>query len=111
MKPIPKKLLIHSASAITEGQPNKWGDKSVDTTTQLSRVRIEPSSSLSLNKQNEQVRLSAILIFDCKNSLPAGFAFDHVQKIMYNSQKYDIVNIGEFYDEQKLHHYEVELCL
>lgn len=111
MKPIPKKLLIHSASAVIHGEPDKWGNKPIESTTQLSHVRVDPSSSLSLNNRNEQVRLSAVLFFDCKNSRPAGFDFEHTQKIVYGGQEYNIVQISKFFDESRLHHYEVELCL
>lgn len=111
MRPIPKRLLIHSATAVTEGKADIWNEKSAASETQLSLIRVEPSSDLTVSKQNEQVKLSAILIFDCKNSKPAGFEFDHVKHIVFEGQKYNIEGIGKFYDERKLHHYEVELCL
>ena len=113
MKPIPRKLLIHKASAITEGSDpdSVFENKVAETSVPLSYVRVEPSSALTVSKQNEQVKLSAVLIFDCKNSRPKGYDFSHEPRIEYNGQKYNIVGIGEFYDGRKLHHYEVELCL
>ena len=113
MKPIPKRLLIHTVSAITEApDPDSvFGSKVVESSVTLSRVRVEPSSALTVGKQNEQVKLSAVLIFDCKNSLPTGYNFSHIKRIEYDGQKYNIVGIGKFYDDRKLHHYEVELCL
>lgn len=113
MRPIPKRLLIHRASAITETQDpdSAFESKVTETTVPLSYIRVEPSGALTVSKQNEQVRLSAVLIFDCKNSRPKGYDFSHEPRIEYNGQKYDIVGIGKFYDGRKLHHYEVELCL
>lgn len=111
MKPIPKSLLIHSATAVEKGAPDLWGNRADEKRTRLSRIRIEPSSALSLSKSNEQIRLAAILFYDCRNSCPAGYDFSHTDKIEIGKKQYDIVNVQTLYDERRLHHLEVELCL
>lgn len=113
MKPIPCKLLIHSATVITEtpDPENVFEERTIESTVALSRVRVEPSSSLTVGKQNEQVRVSARLFYDCHNSRPSGFDFEHAQRIEFDGDRYNITNIGKFYDESGLHHYEVEMCL
>ncbi len=111
MKPIPKNLLIHSAYALKLSKPERWGERSEEKRTELSRIRIEPSSTLRLSKSNEQVQLAAVLFYDCRNSRPAGIDFSLIDKIEFEGEKYNIVGIRRHYDDKKLHHVEVELCL
>ena len=109
MKPIPKKLLIHTAAAIEKGEPDMWGKCEDVERTELSFVRVEPSSSLRISKDNNQVQLAAVLFYDCRNSQPAGYDFSHVDKVEYDGQQYNILSVKRLYDEAKLHHLEVEL--
>lgn len=111
MRPIPKSLLVHSATAVTKSEPDMWGNATDDTRTELTSVRIEPSAALTLGKDNQQIKLSAVLIFDCHNSRPKGFDFPHAQKIEYNGEQYNIVSVDKMTAENRLHHFEVELCL
>lgn len=109
MKPIPKKLLIHTTAAIENGDADMWGKREDTNRTELTFVRVEPSSSLRISKDNNQVQLAAVLLYDCRNSRPAGYDFSHADKIEYNGQQYNILGVKELYDEKKLHHLEVEL--
>ena len=109
MNPIPKKLLIHTAAAIEKGEPDMWGKCEDVNRTELTFVRVEPSSSLRISKDNNQVQFAAVLFYDCRNSCPAGYDFSHADKIEYNGQQYNILGVKELYDEKKLHHLEVEL--
>lgn len=111
MKPIPKSLLIHSAAAIAESEPDMWGSKTEDSRTELEFVRIKPSSALKLDSRNEQIQLSAVLFYDCRNSKPPGFDFSHAKKILFCGEQYKIVRVDKLYDERGLHHLEVGLCL
>ncbi len=54
---------------------------------------------------------AAVLFYDCRNSRPAGIDFSLINKIELEGEKYNIVGIQRHYDEKKLHHVEVELCL
>ena len=109
MKPIPKKLLIHTAAVIEKGEPDMW-DKCEDVNrTELTFVRVQPSSSLRISKDNEQVQLAAVLFYDCRNSRPAGYDFSHADKVEYDGQQYNVMNVKRLSDEKGLHHLEVEL--
>ena len=109
MKAIPKWLLIHTAAAIEKGEPDMWGKCEDVGRTELTHVRVEPSSSLRISKDNNQVQLAAVLLYDCRSSRPAGYDFSHVDKIEYSGRQYNILGVKELYDEKKLHHLEVEL--
>lgn len=111
MKPIPKNLLIHSAFAIELGERERWEEPTEKKRTKLSRLRIEPSSTLRISKSNQQVQLAAVLFYDCRNSSPKDFDFSDVDKIEFEGEQYNIVSIQKQYDDKKLHHLEVELCL
>lgn len=111
MKPIPKNLLIHSAYAVELNEREGWDEPTEKKRTQLSKLRIEPSSTLRISKSNQQVQLAAVLFYDCRNSHPKDFDFSHVDKIEIDGEQHNIVSIQKHYDNKKLHHVEVELCL
>lgn len=111
MKPIPKKLLIHSAAAITETVTDMWGNQTESGSVDLTSVRVEPSSALKLDKLNQQIQLDAVLFYDCRNSRPLNHEFSHDEKIEYSGADYRIVSVKKMYDGEKLHHIEVGLCL
>lgn len=119
--PIPKRLLIHSGSLITEFAPDKWGKATERETVKLERVRIEPSAKHVINGNGETVQLSAVLFFDCRNSSPADVKFalkdDTVngrtatlQKVSFGGRLYTVQTIEPLYaDKNSIHHYEVGL--
>lgn len=72
---------------------------------------MEPSSTLRISKSNEQVQLAAVLFYDCRNSRPKNFDFSRADRIKFEGAQYNIVSVQRHYDDKKLHHLEVELCL
>lgn len=46
MRPIPKRLLIHTAELKTVGINNTWQDEKITDMTKLKKIRIEPCSRL-----------------------------------------------------------------
>lgn len=108
MRPIPKKLLIHSAElkAVTK---NEWQEETLTTIANLKYIRIEPSSKLVTDKQNRQITLSAVMFYDCRNSRPETVEFTHGQKICWGGKEYTVEIIEPLYDSGKLHHYEIGL--
>lgn len=111
MKAIPRNLLIHSAKAYSEQTEDTWNDKSRELIAELDLVRIEPSASIRLTNTNEQVQLSAVLFFDCRNSAPKDFDFSKTDIITACGSEYRVISVDKLYDERGLHHYEVGLCL
>lgn len=111
MKPIPKRLLIHSAYAVELGEPERWGEQKEENRKRLSYLRFESYSNLRLSKNNEQVQLAGVLFYDCKNSRPRNYDFSHTDKIVIDGVQYNIVSVQKHCDERGLHHLEVELCL
>lgn len=118
MKAIPKKLLIHNAELI-----NEYGDEWAVTkriSAPLEHVWIEASHSNIFDVKSQQITLSAVLFFDCKNSeCDISFALEGeeiggrtllAQRVQWNGRTYTVKTIEPIYDDRRLHHYEVGLC-
>lgn len=105
---IPKSLLIHSCTLETPLGEDDYGKVSYSEPVTLRNVRIDPSSSISSDKQNRELRLSAVLIYDCRNS--SGLTeFQEEQRITFEGREYTVQKVDKLYDHRKLHHYEVGL--
>ena len=108
MRPIPRKLLIHTAiqkyNQVDDGLGHLSG-----SSRSLSRIRIEPSSKIVITRDNTQKQLTSVLFYDCRNSLPAGVAFTENDVITFNDVDYAVLGIDKLYDNKGLHHYEIGL--
>ena len=70
MRPIPKRLLIHTATLYQRVNVDKWGKGELNGGQELSNIRIEPSKQIIRDKNNAEVQLAATLFYDCRNSRP-----------------------------------------
>ena len=109
MRQIPKRLLIHSADYYKKPVKDRWGKEGEPNKTLLSFVRIEPSSTITRDKNNQEIKLSAVLFYDCKNSRPRGLKIAEDDVIIFNGQQLKVVSVDPCYDEGRLHHYEIGL--
>lgn len=106
IKAIPKKLLIHAAELQRE-VPGAWGPAGLEPVSQLTKIRIEPSSRIVRDKNSAELQLAALMFFDAKNSRPAAQQFAEDQIVDFGGEKYQIVSVEPLTDEGKLHHYEI----
>lgn len=109
MKPIPRSLLIHTAAVVAE-KTDRWGEISETSTETLNYVRIEPTESYTSDKQNNQVKVDAVMYYDCRNSKPPNFRFVPGAKVIFEKTEYRIASIKR-YDANAPHHYEIGLSL
>ena len=108
MIPIPKRLLIHNCTHKTLIGEDDYGKPAYSKPVELKNVRIEPSSAVVTDKQNRQKQLSALLIYDCRNS--KGLTeFKTEDVIGFEGTEYTVGRVDRLYDGRKLHHYEVGL--
>ena len=107
MRPIPKRLLIHTATLYQRVNVDKWGKGELNGGQELSNIRIEPSKQIIRDKNNAEVQLAATLFYDCRNSRPSDVSFEVDQVVDFNGQKYQIKTVETLYDNLKLHHYEI----
>ena len=76
---------------------------------EINFVRIEPSSKVIKDKNNNEIQLAATFFFDCKNSKPKNILFEEGDIVVFNNQKHKIQLIEPLFDKKKLHHYEIGL--
>ncbi|MBE6855878.1 MAG: hypothetical protein E7500_00400 [Ruminococcus sp.] len=108
MRPIPKKLLIHSAE-LKAVEKDEWQEETLTTVADLKHIRVEPASKLVTDKQNRQITITAVMFYDCRNSRPKAVEFAHGQKICWNGKTYSVEVIEPLYAGNRLHHYELGL--
>ncbi len=109
MKPIPKRLLIHTITLHKVTKKDAWGAATLDGGTELTYVRLEPSSKIVRDKNNAEIQLAATLFFDCKYSRPSGLEIQLDDIVDFNGQKFRVQLVEPLYAEKKLHHYEIGL--
>lgn len=108
VKPIPKRLLIHTAT-LSDVTVTAFQSEALQTAAVLQHVRIEPSTRLVTTKDNRQINLAAALFFDFRNSRPASVQFTVGQRITFAGAVYRIETVEPVYDDARLHHYELGL--
>lgn len=109
MRQIPKKLLIHTVKLHKTLSKDRWGKAELDEGTEIRRVRVEPSRKIVRDKNNAEIRLAAVLFYDCVNSQPRDIHFNVDDILSFYGQKYRVLNVEPLFDGENLHHYEVEL--
>ena len=95
MRPIPKRLLIHTATLYQRVNVDKWGKGELN------------GGQIIRDKNNAEVQLAATLFYDCRNSRPSDVSFEVDQVVDFNGQKHQIKTVETLYDNSKLHHYEI----
>lgn len=108
MRPIPRQLLIHNADLLTPTGTDIWHETTYQSVS-LARVRVDPSTKLVRSKDNTEVQLSAVLIYDCRNSRPQGVCIAAGQCVDWGGTRYRVATVEPLYDGQRLHHWEVGL--
>lgn len=120
MQSIPAQILIHSGTMTIYYAADKWNNTRTATTAPISHVRIEPYRREKHDRDQQEVTLTAMLFFDCKNSaceLPfvlPGDAYNggkvKQQTISALGRVFVVKTVEPIYDDQALHHFEVGLC-
>lgn len=109
MRPIPRRLLPHSATLKTPGAADAW-QQAIYAQRSLIHVRLEPSDKIIASNDNTQRQLVCTMFFDCRNSAPRGTEFFAGQKIVWNEREMTVMTAERFYDGNRLHHWEVGLA-
>lgn len=105
IKPIMKKLLIHTVEYIPFSDDG-WTQTESEPKT-ISNVRIEFVESFVSESIGKVNRGRAKLFWDSYYSTPC--TFKNEDKIIFNKHELTVVEVQEFYDDTRLHHLEVVL--
>lgn len=109
MRPIPKRLLIHTVMVYRVAEKDAWGEKRLDNGKEVRHVRIEPSSKIVRDKNNAEIQLAATLFFDCKYSQPNCMRIREDDIIDFQGKCFRVQMVESLYDGRRLHHYEIGL--
>jgi len=107
-KPIPRNLLIHSATLKHVTGRDVYGVETF-TTSNLSYVRFEPKIKTILSDLGEGKNDKYLMIWDSTNSLPQTAVFANLDKIVYDGVELTIREVFKASDERALHHLEIYL--
>lgn len=108
MLPIPLRMLIHEAM-LNEVTSDKWGAESDKVVAHLKHVRIEPSDRIVRTSNNADVQCTATLFIDAISSWPIGITPSVGNSVLWEGRRYKVQDVQRLYDENRLHHLEVEL--
>lgn len=109
MRPIPKNMLIHTCSVSAVTGEDAWGNRTISEAVTLTNIRIDTAKSVVITKDNRQLQLTAVLFYDCRNSLPLDHVFEIENVVSFGGREYTVKSVEPLYDGSKLHHYEVGL--
>lgn len=109
MRSISRELLIHSAEVRTPVSEDSFGNVIFSEGTQLKYVRIDSVRAFGFEGMRKLNKRSAVLIYDCRNSMPRGFEFSPGQRVYFGGAEYTVASVERFYEKRLLHHIEVGL--
>ena len=108
MRPIPKCLLIHSATLKKPTGTDEFQNKTYNEIL-LSFVRFEPVTQTRKTKDNTEGALSGTMYYDRVNSQPRGAQFELGDRVIFNGTDYEVRTVERLFDGRGLHHLEIGL--
>lgn len=109
MRSVPRELLIHSAEVRTPLSEDSFGSVILSEGVQLRYVRIDSVRGCGYDGMRKSGKSAAVLIYDCRNSLPRGFEFSLGQRVYFGGAEYTVASVEKFYEKRLLHHIEAAL--
>jgi len=108
IRPIPKKLLIHSVEYREHLEDDRWGDGFADPVT-LEFVRVESATSMNRDTSKEEVVARSVLYIDRTHSKPF-LRPKEKDRIVFQGEEYEVHRVDVHYAfGPRIHHLEVEL--
>lgn len=108
MLPIPLRLLIHEAT-LNEVVRDDYGAEQDKLIASLKYVRFEPSTRIVHTADNADVQCVSTLFIDSVSSWPLGISPTVGNSVVWEGRRYKVQDIQRLYDDNRLHHLEVEL--
>jgi len=108
IRPIPKKLLIHSVEYREFIEDQRWGDGFADPVT-MEFVRVEPATSMNRDTSKEEVVARTVLYIDRVHTKPFVQPKEK-DKVVFQGEEYEVHKVDVHYAfGPRIHHLEVEL--
>ena len=109
MRPIPKRLLIHSAELLIPTGVDARQKPTYASPVNLTRIRVDGSDRTVISKDNTEQQLTSDLYYDCRLSRPRDIKFEPGQKVIFGGRELLVVQAIPCEDEHGPHHWEVGL--
>ena len=108
IRPIPKRLLIHSVDYREFIEDQRWGDGFADPVT-LEFVRVEPATSMNRDTSKEEVVARSVLYIDRVHTKPFVQPKEK-DRVVFQGKEYEVHKVDVHYAfGPRIHHLEVEL--
>lgn len=118
LRPIPKKIMTHSAVLKTVKSTDRWASPTYEE-VKLTRVHIQPVHDIRKSADNKEIHLNGVLFYDPHISSPSvnwnevfnsSAIADGQMKVVYNGRTYTVWSIDLLPDDEgNLHHVEVAM--
>lgn len=109
IRPIPKKLLIHSVIYTEKTDGDGWNDSSTPAPITIDRVRVDASTSLNRSSNRQDINADHVLFIDRVHSSQF-FRMKEGSTVEFNGREWKVDTVQEFYDfKNQPHHYEIGL--
>ena len=110
MKPIPKRMLVNSATYEEYLVDTGEGSSYSSTVVTLNNVKIDEQMQFSYNSNGKEIVGNAIMFYDLTNSSGLTDSPVNESKITFNGKNYTIKNVDVLRANNNLpHHYEILL--
>lgn len=108
IKPIPKRLLIHSIIYREKLPDDGWGGGFAEPVT-IENIRVEPARSINRSGNADDIVARNIVFIDRVYSKPF-LELKEKSKVEFNGKEYEVNKVSPHYGfKDTPHHYEVEL--
>lgn len=109
IKPIPKKLLIHSIEYEEFKEDGSFGEEFEPRET-IGNVLVQPKTEIRRDLYEEEVQINAVIFLDATNT-PKFKPLKEKSKVHFNGREWRVVSCDALYafDPAKPHHYEVKI--
>lgn len=114
LKPIPAKILTHTADLLVCSAIDEW-QSPTQTTVTLSNICIQPMHETRMTKDNTEVALSSVAFIDARLSTPAGYDFQQAQdlseangaplELIYQGRTYTVLTVDTLVDDTGAYHH------
>lgn len=110
IRAIPRYLLVHRAELYNIAGVGCFGERNYEEPISLRFIRVDYTSGINrdgIKGFNDKGAGQAVLIYDCRNSLPSGVGFEIGQKIVFEGHVFTVCKTAVYYGIKRAHHIEV----
>ena len=114
LKPIPAKILTHSATLKQCSGVDVWENPTY-TDTPLTHICVQPTHETRMTKDNTEEALTSVAFIDARLSTPAGFDFEAAQlaseangqplALIYRDRLYVVLTVDTLVDDTGAYHH------